>query len=74
MDLRNADQPLAGETVAMPESRRLDIFAQMLEKRGARVRRCPLVAIHDAPDAGPVEQWIEAVVADQFLEFPDRLE
>jgi uroporphyrinogen-III synthase len=47
-------QPLAGRTVAVPESRELEVFAAMLERRGARVLRCPLVAIRDAPDPGPV--------------------
>jgi len=43
-------QPLAGRTVAVPETRELEVFAAMLERRGASVVRCPLVAIHDAPD------------------------
>jgi uroporphyrinogen-III synthase len=43
-------QPLAGRTVAVPETRELELFAAMLERRGARVLRCPLVAIRDAPD------------------------
>ncbi|HUE48413.1 MAG TPA: uroporphyrinogen-III synthase [Steroidobacteraceae bacterium] len=47
-------QPLAGRTVAVPETRELEVFAAMLERRGARVLRCPLVAIHDAPDPAPV--------------------
>jgi len=47
-------QPLAGRTVAVPETRELEVFAAMLERRGASVVRCPLVAIHDAPDPGPV--------------------
>jgi len=41
-------QPLAGRTVAVPETRELEVFAAMLERRGASVVRCPLVAIHDA--------------------------
>src|ERR1700686_2381134 len=47
-------QPLAGRTVAVPETRELEVFAAMLERRGASVLRCPLVAIHDAPDPAPV--------------------
>ncbi|HXO64654.1 MAG TPA: uroporphyrinogen-III synthase [Steroidobacteraceae bacterium] len=47
-------QPLAGRTVAVPETRELEVFAAMLERRGARVLRCPLVAIRDAPDPAPV--------------------
>lgn len=51
------NQPLAGRTVAIPETREVDIFAAMLERRGARVVRCPLVAIRDAPDPVPVLKW-----------------
>jgi uroporphyrinogen-III synthase len=44
------ESPLAGRTIAVPESRELEVFAAMLERRGARVLRCPLVAIRDCPD------------------------
>jgi uroporphyrinogen-III synthase len=47
-------QPLAGRTVAVPEGRELEVFAAMLERRGAQVLRCPLIAIRDAPDPAPV--------------------
>jgi uroporphyrinogen-III synthase len=50
-------QPLAGRTVAVPETREIEIFAAMLERRGATVIRCPMVAIRDAPDPAPVLQW-----------------
>src|SRR4030088_1846542 len=50
-------QPLAGRTVAVPETREIDIFAAMLERRGATVIRCPMVAIRDAPDPAPVLHW-----------------
>jgi uroporphyrinogen-III synthase len=46
--------PLSGRTIAVPESRELEVFAAMLERRGARVLRCPLVAIRDCPDPGDV--------------------
>lgn len=49
---------LHGRTVAVPESRELDVFASMLERRGAGVLRCPLVDIRDAPDPAPVLDWI----------------
>lgn len=54
----NGDQPLQGCRIAVPESRQLDLFAQMLEARGAEVLRCPLVEIRDAPDPGPIEAWL----------------
>lgn len=50
-------QPLAGRTIAVPESRAIEVFAALLERRGARVIRCPLVAIRDAPDPAPVLAW-----------------
>ncbi|HET9391224.1 MAG TPA: uroporphyrinogen-III synthase [Steroidobacteraceae bacterium] len=49
--------PLEGSTVAIPEMREAEIFAAMLERRGATVLRCPLVAIRDAPDPAPVLRW-----------------
>ncbi len=52
------EQTLAGRTIAIAETRELDVFAAMLERRGAIVLRCPLVAILDAPDPAPVLDWI----------------
>jgi uroporphyrinogen-III synthase len=52
------EQTLAGRTIAVPETRELDVFTAMLERRGATVLRCPLVAILDAPDPQPVLEWI----------------
>jgi uroporphyrinogen-III synthase len=54
---------LAGRTIAVPETRELDVFAGLLERRGASVLRCPLVAIRDAPDPTPVLEWIRAFAA-----------
>ena len=53
-------QPLAGRTVAVPEARELEVFAALLERRGASVLRCPLVAILDAPDPAPVLAFARA--------------
>lgn len=50
---------LEGRSVAIAESRELDVFADMLARRGARVLRCPLVTIKDAPDPQPVLAWVE---------------
>jgi len=55
---------LNGRVVALPETRQLDTLAGLLERRGATVWRCPMVAIHDTPDAGPVQRWLEAFVDD----------
>jgi uroporphyrinogen-III synthase len=59
-------QPLAGRTVAVPETRELEVFAAMLERRGATVLRCPLVAIRDAPDPQPVLAFARAFAAGAF--------
>ncbi len=55
-------QVFKGRNIAVPESRQLDLFASMLEKRGATVIRCPLVAIKDAPDPAPVVAWIRRAI------------
>lgn len=52
------DPTLEGRVVAVPETRQLDVLASLLEKRGATVVRCPLVAIKDTPDERPVLDWI----------------
>lgn len=57
--------PLAGRTIAIPETRELEVFASMLERRGATVVRCPLVAIRDAPDPQPVLAWCRKFASDQ---------
>ena len=60
------NQPLAGRTIAVPETREIDLFAAMLERRGARVVRCPLVAIRDAPDPAPVLKWVRELIQGSF--------
>ena len=52
--------PLAGRTIAVPEARELEVFAALLERRGATVLRCPLIAIRDAPDPAPVLAFARA--------------
>lgn len=54
---------LAGRTIAIPETRELEVFASMLERRGAAVIRCPLVSIRDAPDPQPVLAWCRSFAA-----------
>lgn len=51
-------QNLTGRVIAVPESRSLDIFTRLLERRGAEVIQCPLVGIHNAPDVEPVLEWL----------------
>jgi uroporphyrinogen-III synthase len=53
-------RPLADRTIAVPETRELELFAALLERRGASVLRCPLVAIRDAPDPTPILEFARA--------------
>jgi uroporphyrinogen-III synthase len=59
-------QPLAGRTIALPEARELDRLADLVEHDGGTALRCPLVAIHDAPDPRPAEAWLRALAAGEF--------
>ena len=59
-------KPLSGRTIAIPETRELDLFARMLEQRGAVTRRCPLVTILDAPDPVPILAWLKQLAAGRF--------
>jgi uroporphyrinogen-III synthase len=54
---------LDNRKIALAEARELDLLAGMLEREGAAVLRCPLVAIKDAPDAAPVEAWLKRVIS-----------
>jgi len=58
--------PLAGRRIAVPESREIEVFAGLLERRGACVIRCPLVAIRDAPDWAPVLDWSRRLAGDEL--------
>jgi uroporphyrinogen-III synthase len=53
------ERALAGRAIAVPEARQLDVLANLLENRGAKVLRCPLVGIRDATDQVPVVAWIK---------------
>src|SRR5215471_2289488 len=59
-------QPLAGRVIAIPETREIELFVAMLERRGATVVRCPMVAIRDAPDPAPVIDWSHRLAAGAF--------
>jgi uroporphyrinogen-III synthase len=59
----DSDRVLAGQVVAVPEARQLDVLAGLLERRGATVLRCPLVGIADSPDTASVVAWIERLIA-----------
>jgi uroporphyrinogen-III synthase len=54
---------LAGRRIIVPETREIELLAGMLERHGAAVTRCPLVAIRDVADPAPVIAWLERFVA-----------
>ncbi len=58
--------PLEGRTIALAEGRQLEELAAMLVHEGATPLRCPLLSILDNPDAGPVEVWLDELIADRF--------
>jgi uroporphyrinogen-III synthase len=58
------DQPLFDRTIAVPETRQLDVLANLLTRRGADVLRCPLVSICDSPDVDSVTSWLERFITD----------
>lgn len=64
--MKNEEKSLAGRSIALPESRQLDVLAGMLEKRGARVIRCPLVSILDTPDRASVHDWLQRCLERPF--------
>ena len=68
-----SDEPaigaLSGRRIALPETRELDRLAQMLEEQGAETLRCPMVAIRDAPDPGPVRDWLMRLPFDDLILF-----
>lgn len=57
---------LIGRTIVLPESRELNLFASMVEKRGATVLRCPIIAILDAPDPAPILAWLRQLIDSSF--------
>lgn len=56
---------LQGRRIAVPESRELDLFVNMLERHGAIAVRCPLLSIHDVEDAVPVQAWLKRLAEGQ---------
>lgn len=62
----NSINSLTGKRIAIPESRQLDLLAGLLKKRGASVRRCPLVAICDSPETDKIIGWIEGCIMQPY--------
>jgi len=61
----NINQSLTAQVVAIPESRQLDVLADLLINRGAKVLRVPLVSILDAPDQSLVSAWVADFIRNQ---------
>lgn len=59
-------EPLADRTIVIAEGRELDVFAALLERRGARVLRYPLIRIVDAADPAPVLRWARLLAQGSF--------
>jgi len=59
---------LAGTRILIMESREEAQFSKLLAEQGADVLQCPMFAIYDAPDAGPIEAWIHRATASPFDE------
>ena len=57
-------ESLSGRRIVVPETRELDLLAQMIEAEGGSVIRCPMVAIIDAPDPEPVTIWLRRFIAE----------
>ena len=63
MDRSDQDGALRGRTVAVPESRALDMFSNMIAAHGAEVIRCPLVRVRPLEDNGALDVWIGRLTA-----------
>lgn len=63
------DWNLKGKRIAVPEMRELEIFASLLERRGAEVLRCPLVTIYDTPHSAQVLAFAVRVADGGFDDF-----
>jgi len=61
------ESTLKGKTVALPESRQLDVLAGLFERRRAKVIRVPMVTILDSPDQDSVICWLKT-----FIDSPPR--
>jgi uroporphyrinogen-III synthase len=63
------DWNLKGKRIAVPEMRELEIFASLLERRGAEVLRCPLVTIYDTPHSAQVLAFAVRIAEGGFDDF-----
>jgi uroporphyrinogen-III synthase len=69
-ELSDIEKRFVGLHIALPESRQLDVLADLFKKRGASLLRCPLVSIHDSPHTQLIESWLKDFIAsppDMFI-------
>src|ERR1700716_1206285 len=57
---------LNGYRILILETREEAQFSRLLADQGADVLRCPMFAIHDAPDPAPIEAWITRFIDKPF--------
>ncbi|HKH00122.1 MAG TPA: uroporphyrinogen-III synthase [Bradyrhizobium sp.] len=57
---------LNGYRILILETREEAQFSRLLAEKGAEVLQCPMFIIHDAPDAGPIESWVQRFIASPF--------
>jgi uroporphyrinogen-III synthase len=57
---------LDGYRILILETREEAQFSKLLAEQGAEVVQCPMFAIQDAPDPGPVEAWIRRAIDKPF--------
>ena len=57
------EKRFVGLHIALPESRQLDVLADLFINRGASLLRCPLVSIHDSPQTELMECWLKDFIA-----------
>src|ERR1700743_2011555 len=57
---------LNGYRILILETREEAQFSQLLVEQGADVLQCPMLAINDAPDPAPIEDWIVRSVETPF--------
>src|SRR4051812_4527567 len=60
------EKPLAGLTVAIPETREHKRLSTLLIEQGATPLSCPLISIRDVSDPAPVDAWLRKLCAGQF--------
>ncbi|HYJ41860.1 MAG TPA: uroporphyrinogen-III synthase [Steroidobacteraceae bacterium] len=63
------DWNLRDKTIAVPEMRELEVFSALLERRGAKVLRCPLVTIYDTPHSAQVLAFAVKLADGGFDDF-----